>query len=119
MRKLSLAIVFVTCSAASQAADLSDGEYSGLGDGYKIEMSVAGDTAKILSVQPGSCSGSGTGDLSKVGEDHWRVTMTEYGQCVVDIKAKEDGFELTPDHSGDCGAYSGQACGFYGNVSPN
>ena len=111
----SAALLAVTVTSA-QAQDLPQGEYTGRGDGTTMSMSVAGGHAKIT-VSGQGCVGAGEGPISTITDDHWRITMMEYGECLVDVKSVKSGYELDPQPGGQCWQYSGQACGFWGQVS--
>lgn len=118
MRGIISAAAVVVSVGSALAQDLPQGEYSGRGDGTTMSMSVAGGHAKVT-VSGQGCVGAGDGPVSTVGKDHWLITMTEYGECLVDVKSTKSGYELDPQQGGQCWQYTGQACGFWGQVSPD
>lgn len=109
---MAAALVAVSALGA-HASDLPEGEYSGLGDGTRMTMTVSGGSAKILMAGSG-CVGAGTGAVSAVANDRWLITMTQHGQCLVDLELTPDGYDITARSGGSCASYGGQACGFYG-----
>lgn len=117
MQQNILAAALVIASAAPSFAEpLANGKYSGTGDGTKMYMTVSGERAEILMTGQG-CVGGGTGHLSELTDGRWLITMTEHGQCLVDVTRNGDGFLLEPRVGGECSSYGGQACGFYGNLT--
>lgn len=118
MNQIILGAALLTISALSaQAAGLANGKYTGLGDGSELTLTVTNGTAKIVTTAYRQCSGGGTGSISQVGNGHWQITMTEHGQCVVDVRTSGDSYVLEEDHTGECWQYSGQACSMSGTVS--
>ena len=118
MKRNILAVALVVASAlAVRAADLADGEYTGTGDGYDLTLKVSGDTAEITSTLYRKCSGGGTGQLSKLADGRWLITMTESGQCLVDVTWNNGSYLVEGRQGGECWQYSGQACSMSGSVS--
>jgi hypothetical protein len=118
MKRIILGSVFVAGSVmAAQAEDLANGEYTGSGDGYDLTLTVRGNVAEITSTAYRQCSGGGTGQFSSIAEGRWMITMTEHGQCLVDVTLNNGALLLEPRLDGECWQYSGQACGLAGAVS--
>lgn len=119
VKSIWFAAALTASSAFGAFADvIPDGEYTGPGDGSRVTLIVEGATARLRTVGLGSgCSGSGQGPISMAAEDNWKITLDGDAQCVIDVRATDQGYTLAPEYPGDCGYYSGQACGFYANVS--
>lgn len=112
-----LATTLMAASAAPFFAEtLVAGKYSGTGDGTRIFMDVSASTAKISMAGQG-CVGGGSGQLSQLAENHWLITMNDYGQCLVDVTLADGVFTLSPRDGGNCSSYGGQACHFYGELT--
>jgi hypothetical protein len=118
VKRIILGAAFVATAALSaQAASIKDGKYTGTGDGPELSLKIKDETATIATTVYRQCSGGGTGQISEVAEGRWRITLTEHGACLVDVRRTADGYELSPIEGGSCEAYSGFACGLGGTVS--
>lgn len=74
-----LATALISASAAPSFAEtLVAGKYSGTGDGTRMFMDVSASTAAISMAGQGCVSG-GSGQLSQLAENHWLITMNDYG----------------------------------------
>lgn len=109
--------IFAASTVAGIADPIPNGDYSGHGDGTNISMRIAGLNARIITTAPG-CSGAGEGEIMEIAEGRYQIKLTQHGQCTVDVTETEQGYLLEPQYNAKCGAYSGQACGLYGNVTP-
>lgn len=109
MKIVFAALMLLETAVASNAQSLVAGKYSGRGDGTSIFMSVSGSSAEISMAGTG-CVGGGEGRLTQISDDHWLITMSEYGQCLVDVKHSDGTIDVQYRDGGDCMAYGGQGC---------
>lgn len=118
-KSMCLAAVCTFASTLAAFADaIPDGEYKGPGDGSMVTMTVTGNTVKLVTVGTvSSCSGGGEGPISEVSEGSWRITLQNYGQCIVDVSKTTNGYSLNPQFDGDCMSFSGQSCSFSADVT--
>jgi hypothetical protein len=95
---------------------IPNGTYTGRGDGSTVSRPVNGSAATSTTAQPGHCSGGGAGRLEDAGNERWRVVMSEYGACTVNIRKAGAGYDLEEEASGQCSAYHGATCHMIGTV---
>lgn len=110
------AVLVAVCATAAISQTIPDGEYTGLADGSRLTMMISGDNAKLMTVSQG-CSGQGEGPISQIAEGRYQIKFADGGPCTIDVTAMDGSYLLEPQYGAQCWEYSGQSCGFDGNVT--
>jgi hypothetical protein len=83
--KTILLITTLLGSVATAAAMEESDYYVGTADGGTMSITVRGKAVDV-EVGRGSCGGSGTGSIAKVGKNHWVITLKDSGEaCTLDV----------------------------------